>query len=151
MGAIVGTRGMGVVITGPFVKVVELIFRIFSGHLFVNMFWCYSRGMSTPRSAASAVPAASSNSEEPLQHSLYDYVTESDAPVSREQAVAAVDDDGGADFRDDLFHHVGREHVNMMCEMNLRLADGAITGSPLHDAHAHSPPVPIRPYGYGQA
>ncbi len=47
--------------------------------------------MSTPRSAAPAVLAALSNLDDPLRRRLYDYVTESDAPVSREQAAAAVD------------------------------------------------------------
>ena len=47
--------------------------------------------MSTPRSAAPAVLAALSNLDDPLRRRLYDYVTECDAPVSREQAAAAVD------------------------------------------------------------
>ncbi|MFC9553543.1 helix-turn-helix transcriptional regulator [Rhodococcus sp. NPDC056960] len=47
--------------------------------------------MSTPRSVSPAVLAALSNLDDPLRRRLYEYVSESDAPVSREQAAAAVD------------------------------------------------------------
>ncbi|MBC2642025.1 MULTISPECIES: metalloregulator ArsR/SmtB family transcription factor [unclassified Rhodococcus (in: high G+C Gram-positive bacteria)] len=47
--------------------------------------------MSTPRSVPPAVLAALSNLDDPLRRRLYEYVSESEAPVSREQAAAAVD------------------------------------------------------------
>ncbi|MGO4618036.1 helix-turn-helix transcriptional regulator [Nocardia sp. 2YAB30] len=46
--------------------------------------------MPTPRSAAPVVLAALSNLDDPLRRKLYEYVIESDAPVSREQAAAAA-------------------------------------------------------------
>ncbi|MCQ4121554.1 helix-turn-helix transcriptional regulator [Rhodococcus tibetensis] len=47
--------------------------------------------MSTPGSADPAVLAALSNLDDPLRRRLFEYVTEGDAPVSREQAAAAVE------------------------------------------------------------
>ncbi|UNN04954.1 helix-turn-helix transcriptional regulator [Rhodococcus opacus] len=213
--------------------------------------------MSTPRSAAPAVLAALSNLDDPLRRRLYDYVTESDAPVSREQAAAAVDvgrtlaayhldkladadlvtvsyqrpagrggpgagrpaklytrattemtvsvpprdyellarllvssveqdtsgavraavneaaldagkraaadtggdllaalrgcgylphvdDDGRINLRNCPFHHVARDHLDVVCGLNLRLVEGAIAGSTQHDVHAELDPRPDR-------
>lgn len=46
--------------------------------------------MPTPRSTTPAVLAALSNLDDPLRRKLYEYVTESDTPVSREQGAAAA-------------------------------------------------------------
>ncbi|AWK70437.1 ArsR family transcriptional regulator [Rhodococcus oxybenzonivorans] len=46
---------------------------------------------STARSAAPAALAALSNLDDPLRRKLYEYVTESATPVSREEAAAAVE------------------------------------------------------------
>jgi predicted ArsR family transcriptional regulator len=46
--------------------------------------------VSTPRSAPPAALAALSNLDDPLRRTLYEYVSESDAPVSREQGAAAA-------------------------------------------------------------
>lgn len=46
--------------------------------------------MPTPRSADPEVLAALSNLDDPLRRKLYEYVTDSDAPVSREQGAAAA-------------------------------------------------------------
>ncbi|CAG7635647.1 helix-turn-helix domain-containing protein [Rhodococcus opacus] len=213
--------------------------------------------MSTPRSAAPAVLAALSNLDDPLRRRLYEYVTESDAPVSREQAAAAVDvgrtlaayhldkladadlvtvsyqrpagrggpgagrpaklytrattemtvsvpprdyellarllvssveqdtsgavraavneaaldagkraaadtggdllaalrgcgylphvdDDGRIDLRNCPFHLVARDHLDVVCGLNLRFVEGAIAGSTQRDAHAELDPRPDR-------
>jgi predicted ArsR family transcriptional regulator len=47
--------------------------------------------MSTPRSADPAALAALSNLDDPLRRRLYEFVSESEAPDSREQAAAAVE------------------------------------------------------------
>lgn len=47
--------------------------------------------MSTSRSASPAMVAALSNLDDPLRRKLYEFVIDSDEPVSREQAAAATD------------------------------------------------------------
>ena len=47
--------------------------------------------MSTPRSAAPAALAALSNLDDPLRRRLFEYVADSEEPVSREEMAAALD------------------------------------------------------------
>ena len=55
-----------------------------------------------------------------------------------------VDDDGRINLRNCPFHHVARDHLDVVCGLNLRLVEGAIAGSTQHDVHAELDPRPDR-------